>query len=645
MTLLSVRREVGEFRKRYKWMALVVLMSMGAIIIRLVQLQMIEHEHWVAEADKNITKRIRLPATRGLIRDHTGKLIAQNRPAYDVYMTPQLLDRGHVDQIAKLMGFGEDQKNDLLVRLARIPQRRRSHLVEIYSDVGREQFAALETHRRELPGLKVVAVPTRTYPFAALGAHALGFLNEVNAEDIARYPERAYQAGDAIGRSGIEAAWESYLRGHDGELTVVVDVRGHEHDPSGAQNEQHERRREPTPGRDLRLTLDFEMMKVIERAFRGHPSGAVVVVDVRTGRVRALYSKPAYDLNEISSGLSDERDAEFRSSPFRPLIDKTVYETYFPGSTFKPISALAALEDAILTTSTRFPCGGYYQLGNRRFRCGHAHGDIDMRKAIVQSCNVYFYRLAEQVGLDRLTRLSRDFGLGAVTGIGINTEARGFVPTREWYMKRHDDRYRIGFTLNDAIGQGNTRVTLIQLAMVYAAIANGGTLYVPQLVQAVESPDGSMIEEFPPRVRRRVSVDAQHLAFVIDGMFGVVNDLNGTAYEARIEGGVPIAGKTGTAQVSRGKLPGGVDVANAWYYRRSHAWFAGFAPADDPELAIVVLVEHGGHGGKYAAPIAIRVLQEALGGTSATASGATRATHSGAAGQGAAQVAAARGKP
>jgi penicillin-binding protein 2 len=265
-----------------------------------------------------------------------------------------------------------------------------------------------------------------------------------------------------------------------------------------------------------------------------------------------------------------------------------------------------------------------------------------MRKAIVQSCNVYFYRLAEQVGLDRLTRLSRDFGLGAVTGIGINTEARGFVPTREWYMKGHGGRYRIGFTLNDAIGQGNTRVTLMQLAMVYAAIANGGTLYVPQLVQAVEAPDGSMIEEFPPRVRRRVSVDPHHLAYVIDGMFGVVNDLNGTAYEARVEGGVPVAGKTGTAQVSRGKLPGGADVANAWYYRRSHAWFAGFAPADDPELAIVVLVEHGGHGGKHAAPIATRVLQEALGPTPGAAAATGRAAPHGASGHGAAQVAAAR---
>jgi penicillin-binding protein 2 len=237
-----------------------------------------------------------------------------------------------------------------------------------------------------------------------------------------------------------------------------------------------------------------------------------------------------------------------------------------------------------------------------------------MRKALVQSCNTYFYRLAELVGLDRLTKLSKDFGLGAVTGLGINTEAAGFVPTRDWYTKQHGDQYWLGFTLNAAIGQGNTRVTLIQLAMVYAAIANGGTLYVPQLVQAVEAPDGSMIEEFPPRVRRRVTVDPKYLAYVIDGMFGAVNDPNGTAYEAKIEGGIPVAGKTGTAQVSRGRLPGGVSEANAWYYRRSHAWFAGFAPADHPELAIVVLVEHGGQGGKYAAPIATRILQEALGG-------------------------------
>jgi penicillin-binding protein 2 len=322
--------------------------------------------------------------------------------------------------------------------------------------------------------------------------------------------------------------------------------------------------------------------------------------------------------------LSTERAAELSDNPFRPLIDKTVYETYFPGSTFKPISALTALQDDLLAPTTKFDCPGYYVLGKRRFRCSHVHDEVDMRRAIIQSCNVYFYHLAEVVGIDRIAELSREFGLGAVTGIGINTEASGFVPTREWYMKQHNNRYHLGFSLNAVIGQGNTRVTLVQLAMVYAAIANGGTLYVPQLVQAVEAPDGSVLEDFPPRVRRRVPVDPQHLTYVIDGMFGAVNDPKGTAYEARIEGGVPVAGKTGTAQVARGRLPGNDDRSTAWYYRRSHAWFAGFAPADNPELAIVVLVEHGGQGGKDAAPIAIKVLQEALGPShpTATATGA-----------------------
>jgi penicillin-binding protein 2 len=616
--LLSVRREVGEFRKRYKWMALAVVVAMLLIVMRLVYLQIIEYDHWAKEATDNITKHVRLSATRGLIRDRNGKLLAGNRPAYDVYMTPQLLDRERIDAMARLMGLSADQKAELERKIAAVPARRRSHLIKAHADITRDQFAALETHRHELPGVRAVAVPVRTYPFGSLGAHAIGFLNEVNADDIERFPERGYHAGHTIGRSGVESAWESYLRGQDGELTVIVDARGREYASPTRTSRPAEERVEPTPGRDLRLTLDIEMMRSIERAFRGHPSGSAVVVDVRTGRVRALYSKPSYDANEMSNRLSSERAAEFQKSPFRPLIDKAVYETYFPGSIFKPISALTALQDGILTPASHFTCGGYHQLGNRRFRCTHTHGEIDMRKALVQSCNVYFYRLAEQVGIDRIAKMSRDFGLGAVTGIGINTEARGFVPTREWYTKNHGDRFRIGFTLNAAIGQGNTKVTLIQVAMAYAAIANGGTLYVPQIVEAVEAPDGSVIEEFPPRVRRRLAVDPQHLTYVIDGMFGAVNDPNGTAYEARIEGGVPVAGKTGTAQVSGGGPRRSADQANAWYYRRSHAWFAGFAPADAPELAIVVLVEHGGHGGKHAAPIVTKVLQEALGGGAAS---------------------------
>jgi penicillin-binding protein 2 len=612
MNLLSVRREVGEFKERYKWMALCVVLALLGIVARLVHLQIIEREHWVAEAQRNILKRVRLPATRGLIRDAKGNPVASNRPSFDLYVTPQLLGPEPIEKLARLMGLDADKKADLKRRVADVPERRRSHLVELYRDITRDQFASLETHKQELAGLVLVARPVRKYPYGSLAAHAIGFLNEVSGEDLARFPDRNYKSGDLIGRGGVEAAWENYLHGQDGELTMAVDVSGRSYELAGAEPHSTEVRREPIPGRDLRLTLDMDLMKFLERSFRPYASGAAVVVDVHTGRVRALFSKPSYDLNEMSGRLTAKRQSELRESPYRPMIDKSVYDTYFPGSTFKPVSALAALRDAIVPRATRVDCGGYYQLGNRRFRCTHSHGSVDMRRAIIQSCNVYFYRLAEQVGLDKIAELAQEFGLGSVTGIGINTESPGVVPTREWYAKGAEP-YRVGFTLNTAIGQGDTRVTVLQLAMAYAALANGGSLYVPQLVQSVESPNGQVIEEFAPRLRRKLAIEPEHLAFVVDGLIGVVNDPKGTAYAARLEDGVTVAGKTGTAQVNSAKAGSPEEDPRGGYFQRTHAWFAGFAPAEDPQLAIVVLVEHGGHGGTEAAPIAVRVLNEALG--------------------------------
>jgi len=616
MIMLSPRREVGEFRKRYKWMVLFVLVTMLSIVGRLFMLQLVQHDRWAGEADRNITKVVRLPATRGLIRDYRGRVIADNRPSYNVLVTPRLMGEPQIESIAGLLSLDEAGKQRFRNLLGRVPERRRSHFVQAFNDISRDQYAAIETHRRELPGVNLIVAPLRSYPFKQLGAHTIGFLNQVSAEDLKDMNGLGYGPGDAMGRSGLERAWESYLRGRDGELRVMVDVRGRELD-SSAQPEKPVRK-EPVPGLDLRLTLDMDMMRSAERHFRGHPSGGVVVVDVHTGRVRALYSKPGYDLNELTSGLSQERVREMLENPFRPLIDKTTYESYFPGSTFKPISALAALQDNIIPGSTHYDCPGYYMLGRRRFRCSHVHNDTDMHMALVQSCNTYFYRLAEQVGIDRIASYAREFGLGEKTGIGINTEASGFVPTREWYVKNHNDKFQVGFSLNTAIGQGDTRVTLIQLAMMYAALANGGTLYVPQLVEKVEQADGSVVHEFPPRIRRQINVDPAYLEYVKEGLYGAVNNRKGTAFEARIEGGVPVSGKTGTAEVNKSKISPKEDPRRAWYDRRSHSWFAAFAPSDNPQLAIVVLVEHGGYGGKYAAPIAIQVLQDALGDPSAT---------------------------
>jgi penicillin-binding protein 2 len=610
VTRLSVRREVGEFRKRYKWMALCAVIGFGAVIVRLVQLQVLEYDTWAQEATRNVTRHMRLPASRGLIYDTQGEVVATNRASYDIYLTPQLLDPSDLALLGKLLRLDATELADLKQRVADVPARRRGHLIEMFTDVDRDAYGAILTHARELTGVRALAVPVRTYPFKRRGGHAIGFLNEVSAEDIKAHPERKYRPGELTGRGGVEDAWESYLRGTDGSLEVVLDPHA---GPSGTPADRVTKRTEPLPGRSLQLTLDMSLMRSVERAFRGHPAGAAVVIETHTGKVRALFSKPSFDLNEMTGGVDSARLREIEADPFRPLIDRTLYESYFPGSTFKPFSALTALREDLVAPTTRYECPGHYELGKRRFRCSNIHGEVDMRAAIVESCNVYFWKLAEVVGLDRLAALSRDFGFGSVTGIGINTEATGFVPTRDWYKKRHGDRYHLGFTLNAVIGQGNTKVTLVQLAAAYAALANGGTLYVPQLVEAITMPDGEIIEEFAPRVRRRLNVDPEDLRYLIDAMHGVVNDAKGTAFEAHIEGGVALAGKTGTAQVAHRELPAGADPKRAWYYRRSHAWFAGFAPADAPELAVVVLVEHGGHGGKYAAPIAVQVMQERLG--------------------------------
>ncbi len=612
MNLLSVSREVGEFKKRYKWMALVVSLAFLALFARVAYLQVIAHDEYAETARENIVKTLDLPATRGILRDRAGRVIAANRPAFKLFVTPSRL-RGpdDVERIAELLGLDTSGRQLLEQQIAQVPERRRTHQIEMLGELTRDQLAALETHARDLPAVDVISVPVRSYEFGRLASHAVGYLNEISAEELEAYREQGYRAGDRIGRSGVERAWEAFLRGRRGYRRVYVDARGRRSRIKPPTESAEAMRADPVPGRDLTLTLDMDLMRILERAFRGHPSGAAVVVDVNTGKVRALFSKPSYDLNEMSGRLTADRARELNENPFRPLIDKTLYDSYFPGSTYKPISAMAALGDGIMDETQRVDCIGYYQLGNRRFRCEHVHGEINLRNALVQSCNTYFYRLAELVGMDRLARYASELGLGEKTGIGINTETRGFIPTKAWHEQR-GEVFRVGYTLNAAIGQGNTRVTLIQLAMAYAALANGGTVYVPQLVDAVQAPSGEVLEQFTPRVRRTLSYRPEHLALIHDALKGVVNEDKGTAYDLKRLSSVLVSGKTGTAQVERHQRRKD-DPKRAWYVNRAHAWFAGWAPSDDPELAIVVLVEHGGGGGKNAAPIAIEAMQQYLG--------------------------------
>lgn len=607
MSILSVRREVSEFRKRYRWMAIVVVLAFGALAGRMIQLQLVNGNYYRGIALENITRTHKLPAMRGEILDRAGNLIASNRASYKVYVTPSLLGgEREVKRLASLLDMSAEEARDLLDKINRVPVRRRTQQLEIFKDVSRERLAVLETHEKDVRGLDVVPVPVRTYPYNALAAHAIGYVNEVSRDDLKTLKRKGYVAGDMVGRMGVERAWESLLKGQDGFTEAVVDVQGQERGEAHIKRVKT-RQKDPQPGKTLALTLDMRLMQILHNQFRVHPAGAAVVVDVATGELRALYSKPAYDLNEMAGRLSVTRAKQLDSDPLRPRIDKTLYETYYPGSTLKPVFALAGLQAGSINDKSQVHCPGYIEFGRDRKRCTRIHGNVDLQSAIVQSCNVYFYRLAESLGLDRMATYAASFGFGKKTDIGINTEARGFIPTKHWYTEHYKTPFRVGYTLNEVIGQGNTRVTLIQLAMAYAALANGGTLYHPLLVKTVRNASGSIEREYSPRVSKKLGLDIEDLAGVMKGMRGVIMDSKGTAYDVRVPDGIEIAGKTGTAQVSHtGNVHKGLDLD------RDHAWFVGIAPVSQPQFVIVVLVEHGGGGGKYAAPIGIQALQEYL---------------------------------
>ncbi|MCU0681327.1 MAG: penicillin-binding protein 2 [Polyangiaceae bacterium] len=629
MSFLGQRSDVGEFRRRFRYHAAFVLLVFAAILGRLFFLQIVLGDEYGAAARENVVRRVTLATTRGVVRDAQGHVLASNRPSYNVYAVPQqFVDRRPVcvtktDTWAKVVDYlrlGVEERARLEKKLEEVcedpasdPKARKFQQFLVREDVGRDAVAALETHEAELKGVDVVTVPVRYYPYGELGAHTLGYMAEIDREALVRLRPSGYVEGDRFGAAGVERGWESYLRGSRGWEKTLVDARGSRRAAIQAERLIEEPRRlDPVPGRDLRLTLDVELIESIDRAMRGQIAGAAVAVDVRTGRILALYSKPSFDPNVLSGGFGVQaiRDAFRRlyADPLKPTLDKTISGSYPPGSTYKPFSALAALEEKLIEPRTEVDCRGYIVYGKRVFRCTHVHGRVNMRNAIARSCNVYFYQLGDAIGLDRLARMGLEYGFGQKTGLGVNPEAPGRIPTRSWYATHYKGQYHGGFTLNAAIGQGAVTVSVLQLALAYAALANGGTLYQPQIVRAVETSDGAVVQDFPPRVKKRIQLRPENWQLVASGLWGVVNEKEGTAFSERLAD-VDMAGKTGTAQTSHRRVAN-EDPGRTWYFNRDHAWFAGYAPSKSPDIAIAVLIEHGGTGGKNAAPVAFAAARE-----------------------------------
>jgi penicillin-binding protein 2 len=617
MAILVQRSDVSEFRRRYRWLVLVVLGCFFVFFARLFYLQVLEGDIHDAKARHNIIGESRLATTRGVIRDAFGKVLASNRPSYNVHVVPEQLDFDKTwPRLVELMGLGKSDEKELREKLESIKKKGGSRAEQqtlLRVDVDRDVVAALETHRRDLPGVRVVPSPVRSYPYGALGAHMIGYMREVDAETLAEHPEAGYRAGDRLGAVGVERRWESYLRGQRGFRRFIRKKARRERVEDLEERYLGEGRlQEPSPGRDISLTLDIDLVRSAERAMRGHLAGAVMVVDVRTGRILVALSKPSFDPNIVSggAGLEPIRDAfrRYYSDPLKPTLDRTISAAYPPGSTYKPFSALSGLESGLIAPQAQVDCHGGLEYGKRYFRCTGVHKHVNLHEAIVQSCNTYFYDLATKMDIDDLADIGSRFGFGAKTGIGINPEARGRMPTRAWYTRRYRGAFRGGFTLLAAIGQGASTVNVLQLSLSYAALANGGTLYRPQIVRSIETSDGTVVQDFSPRVRRLVEIEPRYLSHLSDGLSGVVTDRDGTAYKSRIEG-VDLAGKTGTAQVSQLR-PSSLDERDVQYFNRDHAWFAGYAPSISPEIAVVVLVEHGGGGGKNAVPVAMQVVRD-----------------------------------
>jgi penicillin-binding protein 2 len=613
MALETYTRDMLDLRKRFRWTYLFAVLTFLVIIFRFFQLQIVSGEHYTMLSQSNIVRVHDVPSYRGTIRDLKGRILATNKPSYELLLTPAFFDYDEdFATVCEYLGLSPAERDDLAARYREQEGLKAYQPMLVKADITRDELALFETHKLELPGVKVAYRPIRVYPLGRTGAHTIGYLNEVKKDDIESYPERGYKPGDKIGRSGLERSYEQILRGRRGWYKTIVDAKGVIMDDVDAkQVVSGPLRKEPIPGKDITTTLDADLMRLIDKAFLGYPAGAAAVVDVHTGRILALYSKPAFNSTDMTSGLSRQELDELNDNPFHPWIDRTIMENYFPGSTFKPFPAIAALEEKIVGEDDSVNCPGFLEIGNRIFRCGGQHGLVNIRKAIIYSCNVFFYNLAVMVGMDRIGKYVRDFGFGERTGLGLAGEVPGFVPTREWYVFTKKVRFRPGYTMNMAIGQGNLKVTIIQIALAYAAIVNGGFLYYPQLVKSIEDPDGTPAQRFLPEVRRTVRLSSKTRNILIESMIGVIEDPLGTAYGNAVEG-ISIGGKTGTAQVAHQKRRKGQDMRDFWYFSRDHAWFVGFAPAENPEILAVILVEHGGTGGKTAAPLGTSIVGDYL---------------------------------
>ena len=591
--------EPAEFKEKIRIVVVIFLVAVCVLIVRLGYLQIIKGAEFRKKSENNSVRFRQIKPLRGLIMDRNGNVLVDNKPSFDVLYI-QNKNNANELSVKKIKELYENKSMDFPFDQSLLKNAKPYLPVKLDKNVSMEKIALVETNALNLPGIYVDVSPIRLYLDGEILAPIIGYTGEISKEEMEKSNDK-YAYGDISGKHGLERFFDEYVRGRRGAELVEVNVYGREIKNLG--------RIDPVSGYNMMLTIDADLQKAAWQAIEGK-AGSAVVMDPRNGEILAMVSSPSFDPNLFNEGISSDLWNQLQNNPFAPLSNKAISGQYPPGSTYKLIIAAAALEEGVITPDTKIFCNGSFALGNRTYRCWKkgGHGHVDLHKAIVESCDVYFYTVGKMLGVDKIAEYAKRFGYGELAGIDLPNEKSGLVPTKEWKLKKKKEVWQLGETISISIGQGYNLVTTLQLANAFGTFANGGTLWRPYIVKQIESADGKIYKEFSPLKKGELHLSAKTIEILNDALKGVVNEPGGTGQNAKLSD-IEVCGKTGTSQVMG--LPANEQARRRKIlgaFQKDHALFACYAPSKSPEIVVAVILENAGGGGAVAAPVARKIL-------------------------------------
>ena len=586
-----------EYRNKLFISTIIVGSIFFILLLRLVYLQILRGDDFETFSRENRIKLINEIAPRGKILDKNGTAIVVDRPSFDVKVFPQ--EVVNVDAISILLASYLDRnQNEIKYQIVKAKEQDSYFPFIIAKDIDRDTLALIESRKPDLQGIAIEINYLRDYPKGKLGSSLVGYLGKPSKDDLTKYP---VNTDSTVGKIGIERSRENLLRGTKGIKYQISDALGRE--VKSELFKSNIKNKKTVPGNDVFLTIDYNLQKTAEEILSGKV-GSIVAVNVNTGEVLVLATSPSYDPEKFVNGINVEEWDELINNIFNPMVNRATQGAYPPGSLFKIVTALAGLKEEVINAESKFFCPGYLKFGKKEFRCWNPEGHnwIDLYEAVARSCDVYFYNVAERLGIEKLSKYAKIFGFGKKTGIEIN-ESNGLVPTKPWKYKVYKEPWYKGETIITSIGQGYLKVTPLQITMMIASVANGGILFKPKIIQKIVSSDGKDTQIFSSEVVGKLPFDNWQIKAIQNSLVGAVNEKYGTGRRAKVKEGT-VAGKTGTAQV--------VSLKSQTHrlFHNDHAWFTSYYPAESPEVAVTVLVEHGGKGGSVAAPLAKKLIEE-----------------------------------